>query len=353
MKVRRDRMKITIKEIAKLAGVSPGTVSKVLNNYHDVGEETKKRVLEIMEQTGYVAARIQKDTAHKSRVVGVIYAGEINADFNHPFFIEVMNSFKKTMGMFGYDLLFFSNEQFEEGEEDYYERSMRYKVDGVIIISGEKVQPSIYRLDMSDIPCIGIDIPLEGNRSAYIMTDNYKISAKVVEHFYLCGYRNIGYIGGLPGAQVTKIREQGFRNTMKEFGLTIHEEWFAEGDFFMESGYEAMKKILRSSHHPEAVFAASDLMAFGAMKAVKEHGLKIPEDIAIVGCDDIDACNYTDPPLTSVRQDKEKIGRLAAYMLRDIIHRQFQPKAVMVEPELIIRESCGSNRLYGLMSGKM
>jgi LacI family transcriptional regulator len=333
-------MKVTIKDIAKLAGVSPGTVSKIINNYQDVGIETKKKVLKIMEETGYAATRAEKESAYKSNLIGVIYAGKINADFNHPFFIEVINSFKKSIGSLGYDLLFFSNEQLEFSEEDYFTRCQRYKVDGVIIISGEEVQPSIYELDNSDIPCIGVDIQLEGKNSAYIMSDNYKISAKVVEHFYLNGYRDIGFIGGLRGSRVAALREEGFRNTMSEFGLSIREEWMSDGDFFYNSGYEAMKKILKAVRLPEAIFAASDLMAFGAMKAVKEKGLKIPEDIAIVGCDDVDSCNYTDPPLTSIHQDKEKIGRLAAYMLHDIINKQIQPSSVMVEPELIVRNSC-------------
>ncbi|MBO8155669.1 MAG: LacI family DNA-binding transcriptional regulator [Bacillaceae bacterium] len=332
-------MKVTIKDIAKLAGVSPGTVSKIINNYQDVGEETKKRVLKIMEETGYSSIRAQKEAAYRSNIIGVIYAGKINADFNHPFFIEVMNSFKKSIGALGYDLLFFSN---EKEEEDFYDRAIQHKVDGVLIISGEEVQSSIYELDKSNIPCIGVDIQLNGKQSAYIMTDNYKISAKVVEHFYLNGFRNIGFIGGLQGSPVAEIREEGFRNTMKEFGLTVHEEWIAHGDFFAESGYQAMKSILKNSNnYPEAVFATSDHMAFGAMKAIKEMGLKIPDDIALVGCDDVDACNYTDPPLTSVHQDKEKIGRLAAYMLHDVINNKIQPSTVMVEPELIIRASCG------------
>ncbi|WP_243387291.1 LacI family DNA-binding transcriptional regulator [Bacillus kexueae] len=336
-------MKVTIKDIAKLAGVSPGTVSKIINNYQDVGEETKRKVLKIMEETGYTAVRAQKEASYRSNVIGVIYAGKINADFNHPFFIEVMNAFRKSIGILGYDLLFFSSEQ-EKGKEDYYQRAMHHKVDGVFIISGEEVQPSIYELDKSSIPCIGVDIQLEGNQSAYIMTDNYKISSKVVEHFYLNGYREIGFIGGLPGSKIGQMREEGFRNTMAEFGLSVTEEWITNGDFFTDSGYLAMKQMLRSPKgRPQAVFATSDLMAFGAMKAIKEHGLKIPEDIALVGCDDVEACNYTDPPLSSVHQDKKKIGRLAAYMLHDMINNQIQPSAVMVEPELIVRESCGSH----------
>jgi len=337
-------MKVTIKDIAKMAGVSPGTVSKIINNYQDVGIETRKKVLKIMEETGYIANRSMKDSSRKTSLIAVIYAGKVNADFNHPFFREVMNSFKNTIGTLGYDLLFFTNETFENSEEDYYTRCLRYNVDGVLILSGEDVEPSISELDISDIPCIGVDIQLKGEKSAYIMSDNFQISAKAVEHFYLNGYRKIAYIGGLEGARVSELREEGFISKIEEFGLSINRDWMTNGDFFEKSGYEAMQKILNTSNRPEAVFATSDLMAFGAMKAIKENGLKIPEDIAIIGCDDIDACNYTDPPLTSVYQDKVKIGRLAANMLNDMIKKHAYPKSVMVEPKLIVRKSCGMKK---------
>ncbi|WP_139491769.1 LacI family DNA-binding transcriptional regulator [Brevibacillus dissolubilis] len=337
-------MKITIKDIAKLAGVSPATVSKIINNYEDVGEATRKRVLEIMEQQGYRPTYSAQTLAtKKSNLIGVIFAGKVNVDFNNPFFIEIMNSFKKTIGGLGYDLLFFSNEQFHAHQEDYLARCRYYQVDGCIIINGDEIEPSIHDLDASEIPCIGVDIVLSGNKSGYLMTDNYKVSSKVVEHFYLLGHREIAHIGGNPNAVIAGLRTDGFRQSLREYGLTVREDWIVHGeDFFEESGYRAMKKLLGGEELPQAVFAASDLMAFGAIRAIKESGLRIPEDVAIIGCDDIDACRYIDPPLTTVRQDKVKMGKLAAYMLSDLIDGKMESSAVMVEPELAVRKTCGA-----------
>ncbi|WP_091232159.1 LacI family DNA-binding transcriptional regulator [Fontibacillus panacisegetis] len=335
---------MNIKKIAEIAGVSVSTVSKIINNYSDISEETKTKVLEIMRQTGYVPSNSAKTLAtKKSNLIGVIFAGKLNIDFTHPFFVEVLNSFKKQMGFLGYDLLFFSNEKSHAIDGDYLARCRHFQVDGCIIITGQQLEPSISELDHSDIPCIGVDIQLAGKSSGYIMSENYKMSFKVVEHFYLQGYRELGYIGSTSESDISNMRKNGYIEAIESFGLAVNEKWFVNGDnFFEPSGYEAMKKIINSGQLPQAVFCASDLIAIGAMRALKEHHLSVPDDIGIIGCDDIDACKYTTPTLTTIRQNKDKIGRIAASLLYDLINNQSETSNVVVEPELIIRESCGS-----------
>lgn len=331
---------MNIKTIAAMAGVSIATVSKIINNYSDVGEETRQRVLKIMEETGYRPSSSAKTLAtKKSSLIGVVFAGKLNSDLNHPIFVKVINAFKKQIGQLGYDLLFFSNENFFEAKEDYLARCRHFQVDGCIIIAGDNVEPSIAALDQSDIPCIGIDIAMSGGNSTYLMSDNAKISAKVVEHFYMQGYREIGLLGIDRQSGVKSIREAAFVESLKSFGLSLRPEWrLMSADYSMEGGYRAMKELLASGGPlPKALFAVTDLLAFGVMRALKEHGLRIPEDMALVGCDDIDACLYSDPPLTTVRQDTEKMGRLAALMLFDMINHQIDPSAIVVESELIVR----------------
>ncbi|ASF40707.1 LacI family transcriptional regulator [Halobacillus halophilus] len=332
-------MKLTIKEIAKKAGVSQSTVSKIINNYDDVGSKTKQKVLDIMEEYGYRPTYSAQSLAKKvTKVIGVIYAGKINANFNHPFFVDVVSSFKKTIGAQGYDLLFFSNEQFHKADEDYLARCQHYNVDGCIIIGGEDVESSVYELDHSNIPCMGVDIELKGKRSAYIITDNLKVSSLAVEHFYLNGHRDIAFIGGNDESIVSQQRLDGFQQVMKTYGLQIRKEWIQSGDFFEDSGYKAMNDLLSLNLLPKAVFAASDLMAIGAMKAIKESENDI-RSFSIVGCDDIIASKHTDPSLTTIMQDKEKIGKMAAFILEDLIQENIEHTCVIVEPELIIRDS--------------
>jgi LacI family transcriptional regulator len=340
-------MKINIKTIAEMAGVSVSTVSKIINNYTDVSKETKQRVLAIMSETGYIPSNSAKTLAtKKSTLIGVIFAGKLNSEFTHPFFVEVLNAFKKQMGVLGYDLLFFSNEKFHQSDESYLARCRHFQVDGCVLISGEEVETGIHELDQSEIPCIGVDIPLSGKSSATISSDNFKMAAKVVEHFYILGYRELGYLGSSETAHISVEREQGYRDSMESFGIPFHKEWFMHGEnFYEESGYQSMKKILHLKSLPRAIFAASDLIAIGAAKAIREHGLRMPEDIAIIGCDDIQASQFTTPSLTTIRQNKDRIGKLAALMLFDLINKQMQTGSITVEPELIVRESCGGSRL--------
>jgi LacI family transcriptional regulator len=329
--------------IAEMAGVSVSTVSKIMNNYSDVSEKTKQRVLEIIEQTGYSPSNSAKTLAtKKSNLIGVIFAGELNVDFTHPFFVEVLNSFKKQMGVLGYDLIFFSNEKFISGG-DYFSRCLHYNVDGCVIISGQNMESVIRDLDMSSIPCIGVDLELKGKKSGYVMSDNFQISSKVVEHFYLLGYRELGFIGSTADSSISNKREEGYIKAIENFGMIANEKWFVHGDdFFESSGYEAMQRLIASGPLPRALFAASDLLALGAIRALKEHGLRVPEDIAIVGCDDIEASKYTSPRLTTIRQNKQRLGILAAHMLFDLINNQSEGGSFVVEPALVVRESCGS-----------
>jgi LacI family transcriptional regulator len=336
---------MTIKKIAEKAGVSVSTVSKIINGYEDVSEETKQRVLKIMQEHGYHPTYSVKTLAKKqSNLIGILFAGRLNIDFTHPFFIDVINSFKKRIGVLGYDLLFFSNEKFHANGEDYLTRCKYYQVDGCLVIAGEELEPCIAELDQSDIPCIGIDIELSGKRSGYIMSDNSKISQKVVEHFYLQGYKDIGFIGAAEEILISRLREDSFKTALTNYGLTVNPNWMIRGtDFYENSGYLCMKRLIEGGNLPRAIFAASDLLAIGAIRALKEHGFRIPHDVAIIGCDDMDACKYMDPPLTTVRQDKEKIGILAALMLFDLINNQLHSSSVLVEPELIVRQSCGAH----------
>ncbi|WP_226669241.1 LacI family DNA-binding transcriptional regulator [Metabacillus litoralis] len=336
-------MNLTIKDIAKMAGVSPGTVSKIINNYSGISEKTKKKVMDIITETGYQPTFSAKALAtKKSNLIGLIYAGKVNVDFTHPYFNEVVTSFKKAIGLLGYDIIMFSNEQFYKDNGSYLARCRHFHVDGCLIISGEEVEDAIYELVREEIPCMGIDIQLNGPKSSFVMSDNVNLSRKVIQHFYLHGIRDIGFIGGNSDSAITSFREKGFRDTMYQLGLKINSNWVQYGDFHEESGYQAMKRILEIKPYPRAIFAVSDMMALGAIEAIKEKGLKVPQDISVIGCDDIDACRHSSPKLTTVRQDKDRLGKLAAYMLDDLINGKSQLKPIFIDSELIIRESCGN-----------
>jgi LacI family transcriptional regulator len=338
-------MNLTIKDIAQMSGVSQGTVSKVINNYAGVSEKTKKQVMDVITKMGYEPNFSARTLAtKKSNLIGLIYAGKINVDMTHPYFNEVISSFKKNIGLLGYDILMFSNELFQSDNGSYLARCKHFHVDGCLVIAGEEVEEAVFDLAKEGFPCIGIDIELNGPKSSYIMTDNIDLSRKVVEFFYLNSIKKIGYIGGKWDSTISNLRNLGFFEAMNQFGLDVRKEWIQYGDFHENSGYEAMRRILECKEYPEAIFAISDLMALGALRALKEKGLHAPHDIRIIGCDDIVACRYSDPKLTTVKQDKEKFGKLSAYMLNDLINGESQLKPVLIDSELIIRESCGTKQ---------
>src|SRR5690625_40666 len=333
-------MKLTIRNIAEIVGVSPSTVSKVMNNYSGVSDETRKAVMDVIKEKNYYPTYTARTLAtKKSKLIGLIYAGKVNVDLTHPFFNQVVTSFKKAIGVMGYDIIMFSDEGFDHDNGSYLARCNYYHVEGCVIIAGELIEKSIQELVESDIPCVGIDIELNGPKVSYVMTDNINLSTKVVQQLYLDGIRDIGYIGGLHDSAVASNRKKGFINTMNQLGMEINEDWMQYGDFYEESGYVAMKKILQKKPYPKAIFAIADLMAFGALKAIEEEGLRVPEDIRIIGCDDINACRYSDPKLSTVRQYKERLGKLAAHILNDLISGEKQIEPVLIDSKLIIRES--------------
>ena len=333
-------MKLTIKDIAKMAGVSPGTVSKVINRTGSLSAKTIESVNKVIEETGYQPSFSAKTLAtKKSNLIGLIYAGDVNAEMGHPVFNQVVNSFKNIIGELGYDILIFSNTKFSQDKQDYLARCRHFQLDGCLIIAGDKIEEAAYELDRSSIPCVGIDIELSGLTSSYVTTDNSKVSAMIVEYLYLNSIKKVGFIGGPDDSIISNIRKGAFTQFMNNFGMTVKPNWIQHGDYFEESGYEGMKRILMKKEYPQAMYAASDMMALGALRALKEFGLSVPRDIMVFGCDDIEVCRYSDPPLATVKQDKEKMGELAATILHDLINGKKKSSPVLVEPELIIRES--------------
>lgn len=333
-------MKLTIRDVAKMAGVSPGTVSKVMNGTGSISVKTIKRVEKIIEETGYQPSFFAKSLAtQKSNLIGLIYTGDVQAKINHPVFNEVVNVFKERIGRLGYDILMFSNSKSPKEHQSYLARCKHYQVDGCLIISGNQAAKEIHELDQSEVPCAGIDIKLTGLFSSYVMTDNEQVSTKVVEYFHSKNISQIAFIGGPKGSMISDVRRNAFIKKMNHFNMNIKPDWLQYGNYSEESGYTITKQILENQPLPEAIFAASDTMALGALKALNKAGISVPRQMKVVGCDDIEACKYSQPPLATVKQDKEEIGRMAAEMLHKLIKDQQPKQPKLVEPEIIIRES--------------
>src|SRR4051794_34167713 len=309
----------TIRELARLSGVSIGTVSRALNGYTDVRPETRERIVRLAEELDYTpSASARTLVTQRSHVVGVFLdTGEGHPDLQHPFFHEVLAGIQETAGAQGFDLLLFATEQPGNGygRHNYVKRCRHHNVDGVILMGVDHNDEEVRRLTASTIPTIGVDVQLSGRATSYVCSDNVAGGALAVEHLAALGHRRIAVIHGPTDTLAGLDRLKGYRNGLQAVGLAYRDEYVAQGDFYVDAGHEAAARLLALDEPPTAIVAASDLMAVGAIRAAAERGLAVPGDLSVVGFDDIMLAAHLQPGLTTLRQDKAGLGAAAARAL--------------------------------------
>ncbi|WP_435924212.1 LacI family DNA-binding transcriptional regulator [Paenibacillus sp. DYY-L-2] len=330
---------ITIYDIAKATGFSPTTVSKVFNGYSDVSPKTRRKIMETAEELGYVPnAQARSLTMKRSWTIGVLYIEPSGAGMLHPYFAGVIEGFKSIATSRGYDLMFLSKD-IGGKKSSYLERCKIRGIDGVVVILPDYSDPYFTELLESDIPCVLLDQESESKSTVY--SDNFDGSKQAVEYLHRLGHREIAHIGGGDSFAGRK-RHAGYLQAMESLGLPIQSEHIIQGsyDYTVETGKMAMERLLQASVRPTAVFAAGDNLAVGAMMTLKKQGLRVPEDISIIGFDDIEMAKYLTPQLTTVRQDTYALGSKAADMLISSIEGGERTPSAMIPVELMIRESC-------------
>ena len=345
----------TIQQLAAQSGVSVATVSRALNGSPEVSEATRRRILELARDLDYTpSAAARTLVSRRSHVVGVILeTGPGHPDLLHPFFQEVLVGLKHGVGRLGYDLLLFASEEPGNGfggTHSYVRRAGHHGVDGAIIMGFDGRDPEIEKLAKSGLPCIAVDADLGGPRTGVVMSENRQGAALAVRHLRELGHERIATITGTatpPGAD----RLEGYRDELATQGLEPREEYVVEGDFYDESGYRGTRQLLELDEPPTAIFAASDLMAAGAIRAASDLGMRVPEDVAIVGFDDIGLASLIQPQLTTVRQDMHGLGEAAANGLARMIDDPESPPArELVPTRLVVRASSGANGAPGALT---
>ncbi|MFB5193255.1 LacI family DNA-binding transcriptional regulator [Alicyclobacillus fastidiosus] len=331
----------TIYDIAKRAGVSATTVSKVLNGYPDVSLKTREKVQRITAELGYQPSAVARSlVTRRSMTVGVFFQDHVNSGFRHPFLHDVIASFKDVVGAAGYDLLFFSDVRDQHAAQGFAARAKHRDVDGLFLLGVPRTDPGLAALSRSQIPVVSVDLDLFGSRASYLSSDNVGGARKAVQHLVERGHRRIAFIGDRFGTKPGHDRMLGYQQSLQEWSLQYRSEWVLEGDFTEPSGYLAMKQLLGLDELPTAVFCASDMMAIGAMKAISEVGWCVGEEISLVGFDDIDLSRYVTPRLTTIRQNTEQMGEMAAKELLELMNTANKPPGVItVETDLIVRDS--------------
>ncbi|ADL08508.1 LacI family DNA-binding transcriptional regulator [Thermosediminibacter oceani] len=332
----------TIEDIARLANVSIATVSRVFNNKPDVSEKTRERVLKIARELGYEPSMPARSLIKgKTRTVGLIVP-----DISNPYYSEIVRGIEDTCHSLRYNVILCNADNKREKEFEYIDILKNRWVDGVIFHCDYFSEEHYEAFSRKKIPVV-----LAGRATVYdvpyVTIDNFKAAFDAVNYLISLGHERIGIIHGpLDGMKETidsVDRLMGYKKALSEAGLKIYNELIAEGDFKAKGGYEAARKILEAGVKPTAIFAVSDIMAIGALNAVFDFGLKCPDDVSVVGFDNIDLSEMTRPPLTTVAQPMYNIGAVAAEILINLINGEsVERKQIILEHKLVIRSSCKS-----------
>lgn len=329
----------TIKDIAKLAGVSITTVSKVINNYPDIGQETRKKVIKIMEKANYRPNAIARSlSTNKSNSIGVFIHFHPSRGLHHIFFHEVLFALETKLGKKGYDFVYFSDLKWKK-TCNYLAKCLNRHIDGAVLM-GVSVDDNLDELLQSEIPVVLLDLDISGNNASYITSDNVSGAKQVVNHLYKLGHQNIGMIAG-EVTFPTKCRSKGFLEEINNLHMTTKTDWIVNTSYSEEGGYKAMTEMLKRKDLPTAFFCHSDMIAIGAMKAIKDTGYSVPDDFSIIGFDDVEISSYINPNLTTIKQDTYLMGDTAADILQTMMNNPDKTSNPFVLPvELVVRESC-------------
>ena len=328
---------VTIVNVAEEAGVSYGTVSRVINDSVHVKPETRERIQQAMERLGYVVNRQARSLAGgKANVIGVLVP-----DLGTGYIGEIMRGIDTELGLAGYDLMLYTTHRTAVKESNYVANLAQGMVDGLLLILPRNPSDYISALTQRKFPFVLIDHQGTGRDCAAVGATNWQGAYNATEYLINLGHRRIGFITGSMDLGAAQDRLEGYQAALRTNRLSSEAELIYSGTFFQPDGYIGALQFLNLKNPPSAIFASNDVMAMGVMDAIREKGLQIPEDISVIGFDDIPQAMLVRPALTTVRQPLEKMGRAATQMLLDMLGNPGKKKERFELPtELIVRDSC-------------
>jgi LacI family transcriptional regulator len=330
-----------LETIAQLSKVSRSTVSRVINNHPNVNAGTRERVLEVIRAMNFqpnVAARgLAKG---KTRVLGLVIPMGVAALFADPYFLSFIQGVSAACNLHDHSVMLWI------AEPEYERRTIRQilhggLIDGVIVASNLIEDPVVQALIESDLPFILNGRHPSNDRVSYVDIDNIASAREAVLHLVRLGRQRIGTITGPQDMIAGADRLAGYSSALRDRGQVVNPELIVESDFTEAGGYHAMQRLI--ARQPDAVFVASDTMAVGTLRALREANLRVPADVAVIGFDDNPAAARTDPPLSTMRQPIQRSGELATETLIDLIqHPHSAPHRIILPTQLVVRVSCGA-----------
>lgn len=332
---------VNIKDIAQMAGVGVSTVSRVLNNHPDVKEETKEKILSIIQEHNYIPNNSARNLKRSdSKNIGVLVKGIYN-----PFFSKIIQSIEEKIDAEGYSVIIHYNDDNANDIEEAIELIKEKKLKGLICLGGD-----FNNIDEEQLMDLGTPIVLSStdvmenvNKEIFssVIIENEKAAFDAVDHLCSLGHRRIGMIAtGEEDRCIGTLRVKGYRKALEANKIQYNEELLEIGEYTFLSGFAAMNRLLDKQTDITAVFAISDIMAIGAAKAILSRGLRIPEDISIIGFDGIEFSEFFHPSITTVKQPGEEMGYKSVEILFDLIKKKKKHQHIVLETELLKRESC-------------
>jgi Transcriptional regulators len=334
----KQHSRVTIKDVASRAGVSVATVSKVINNRYGVAEETYQRVQAVIDELGYETSLVaQSLRSHQTNVIGILVVDL------EPFSTELLKGAAKGMHDTGFELVVYTasglGKDTNGWERRYLSRISGTLTDGVILVA-----PSVVDAPHTG-PLVAVDPHLGASHLPSVDADNLKGARMATEYLIGLGHRRIGFLAGRSDLESARLREQGYRDALADAGIPFDPNLVQAGEFRLDESAAAAARLLDQKPRPTAIFAANDLSAIETMRVARERGLSIPEDLSVVGFDNIPEAAQTDPPLTTVDQSIQRMGLEAVRMLVSLIRGEAAtPLRVTLPTELVVRHSCSPPR---------
>lgn len=332
-------MSISMREIARLAGVSSATISRVINGSDLVTPETADRVRKIIAEVKFVpnnsATHLKQG---KSRIFGIIIP-----DLTNPFFTELVKIFEERLLETGQELLVANTDLRSTRLQDSLRRMLLRRVDGVAILTSEHEAASLESLVQNSIPVVTTDHYRTSRGISDIVVDFPNGMMQMIAHLRELGHHRLGFIGGSEGLETSRVRRESFMSAIVQQGLTSREGWIVSGNFKIDGGSTAMAHILSQLELPTAIVTANDLTAIGAMRRAYEKGMRIPDDISVAGCDDIEMSDIVSPPLTTLRISRSDYAKMLVDALYETGKDLTKPGPTFCLPmSLVVRRSTGT-----------
>ncbi|QSQ08660.1 HTH-type transcriptional regulator DegA [Koleobacter methoxysyntrophicus] len=340
-----DAMSKTIYDVAKKAGVSIATVSRVLNKKDNVSDETKKRVLNAIKELDYVPNMVASALMTKK----MFTLSLLIPDISNPYFSEIARGVEDAANNYNYNVIV-CNTDYDLKKEAIYLNLLRQKsVDGFIVSSATYNDENICNFDHKKYPLVLLGREIEGaeeNKKIDIIVSNNVCGGYLAtEHLIELGHRKIDLILGPKEIKVNQEREKGYRKALQDYEITVDENRIHSGEFKIKSGYSKALEILQKKDRPTAIFAGSDVIAIGVLKAARVLGFKVPGDLSVVGYDNTILAEIADPPLTTINQQMYRMGYLAAEMLIKRLRGAKRPiQRIVFDTELVVRKSSSRPR---------